>query len=1180
MVVTMSYKKLWAAVACAVLGYSGRGEATEEISRSVHHEYEHVEGTLFSRIDAAESGLEFENAYDDPEMWGSRFQEFQGGAIGTGVAAGDVDGDGWLDLYVVSKTGKNKLFRQVAPLRFEDVTEQAGVSGGDGWGSGASFADVDNDRDLDLYVCHVDAPNMLYLNDGKGRFEEAGAAAGLDIATGSVVGAFEDFDRDGDLDLFLLTNVASIARSPEGEPDYLFENDGTGTFRDVTSEKGIESLPEKGHSATWWDANGDGWADLYIANDFEAPDHLYLNSGDGTFVDVREQALPHTAWFSMGSDFGDINNDGQFDFLVADMAGTTHLKQKIAMGDMGGLVDYMDTLTTPQYMANALYVSNGTDRFLEGARLMGLAKTDWTWSPRFEDLDNDGWIDLHVTNGMVRSFNDSDMLNRAKRARSRAEVVAMMKKSPPLAERNLAYRNGGDWSFEDQGEAWGLDHVGVSFGSVLADFDKDGDIDIVYSNYEDTVSFYRNNSRTNAVTIELNGTESNPHGIGAQVTLRSDQGTQTRRLSLTRGALSTSLSPLHFGLGSGDKVDSVEVKWPSGAVQSFVGLEANSNYLIVEKRAGSNTETPMAQSAALFVEESVSMGLDHVNQELAFNDMVRQPLLPNRMNTLGGGLAWGDADGDGDSDLYVAGAKGRTGALYLNDGEGRFEIDSKNQPWQENMDTEEMAPLWVDFNNDGALDLYVSSGGVEEDAGSAVFNDSLYVNDGEGQFALSKASSLPDSRASGSVVAASDFDKDGDLDLFVGGRVIPGDYPRSSESVLLENHGGSFEQAAKDSVEGLGNLGMVTAAVWSDANNDGWLDLLVAGEWEPIRLFLNHEGVLKEVASSDCGFGAHKGWWNALEPADVDGDGDIDYVVSNVGLNTKYHASLDHPIELYYGDFEGKGEMNIIEAEYEGDKLFPVRGKSCSTRAMPSLGSKFTTFESFGGALLTEIYQLNEAKKYQATELAHGVFINLEDAQFEFRPLPRLAQISTAFGIAARDFDGDGFVDIALGQNFFGPQVETGRFDGGQSLLLLGNGRGDFEATMPIDSGIQIVGEVRGMAVADWNDDGWPDLAVTRANDRMIALRNGGRQGNHSFSVRLEGVQAQVTGARVVVVYDDGRRQAAEISQGSGYLSQSESVLFFGYKESNKPVRIEATWNDGARSEITWKPGLVLMARP
>ncbi|MDQ8187824.1 FG-GAP-like repeat-containing protein [Pelagicoccus sp. SDUM812002] len=1134
--------------------------------------------TLFSKLTPGEIGLAGKNAYADPEMWGEKYGEFQGGAVGTGLAAGDIDGDGLVDLFAVTKTGPNRLYRQVAPLQFVDIAAQSGVMGGESWGTGCSFADIDNDGDLDLYVCQFDAPNLLYINDGNGKFTEAAAAAGIAVQSGSVIGAFEDYDRDGDLDLFLLTNVLDATGNPEGEPDLLFQNQGDGTFKEATGAAGIADDRGKGHSATWWDANGDQWPDLYVSNDFEAPDHLYKNNGDGTFTDITDLALPHTAWYSMGSDFGDINNDGRLDLLTADMANTTHFKSKVTMGDMGGWVDYFDAQVTPQYMKNAVFLNSGTHRFMEVAKMTGLSSTDWTWSTRFEDFDNDGWLDLHVTNGMVRSFTDSDMVNKIKSLQSKRQVIALVKNSPVLREKNLAFRNDGadTLHFSKVTSEWGLEHEGVSFGSVSADFDNDGDLDLVYANYEDELSFYRNDSQSNSLVIELDGTRSNSHGIGAQVVLETSQGTQIRKLTVARGVLSSSQAIAHFGLGGDTTAKSLTVYWPSGSVQTFNDIPAQQRIRIQEPDTGpspSPAKESITTVKGLFAESANTLGLDFEHKEETFDDMVRQPLLPHRMNTLGGGIAIGDADSDGDSDIYFSGAAGQAGALYLNNGKGHYSKDASAQPWDKKIQTEEMAPLWVDLNRDGLLDLYVSSGSVETEAGDSSLSDSLYLNVGNGRFAEADASEFNPVSSSNSVVAAADFDADGDIDLFVGGRVVPGEYPRAPRSALLRNDGGVLVDVTDEVAPGLAESGMVTAALWTNAQGLSSRDLLVLAELEAPRYFENRSGKLTE-STHDKGLGNLKGWWNSLTAADVDNDGDIDYVAGNLGFNTKYKANSAHPFRIYFNDFEGTGKCNVVEAKYEGDNLLPVRGRSCSSRAMPSIAEKFPTFHDFGAASLESVYapeKLQESLVKEATELGSGIFINNGPQKaFSFKHLPRVAQIAPIYGIAAADFNGDGNIDLALAQNFNGPQVETGRYDGGIGLLLIGDGTGSFRGAEADESGIFIEDEARGMAVADLNSDGWPDLLTSRPNNAIQAYLNTGETSHKSMAISLRSAtpgNPQALGAEILVVYSDASKRAFELSGNSGYLSQNEACIYLGVTDSLKPERIEITWPDGSQSQ-------------
>jgi len=1130
--------------------------------------------TLFTRLAPEATGLKAVNDYSDPRMWGQLYDEFQGGALATGLAAGDVDGDGWTDLYAVSKHGPNTLYRQVAPLVFEDATAAAGIAGNaEEWSVGATFADVDNDGDLDLYLCLFDAPNQLFLNDGQGRFTEGAAVAGIAVQSGSVVGAFEDYDRDGYLDLFLLTNVQSSTRRPEGEPDHLFRNRGDGTFEEVTKEAGIKSDSGKGHSATWWDANDDGWPDLYIANDFEGPDLLYKNNGDGTFSDITEVALPHTAWYSMGSDFADINNDGLFDFLATDMANTTHFKSKVTMGDMGGWVDYFDTLATPQYMKNAVYLNSGTHRFMEVAKLTGLASTDWTWSPRFADFDNDGWIDLHVTNGMVRSFSDSDMVNKIRTLSSKRQIIALIKNSPILAEKNLAFRNdgAGKLHFTKSTAAWGLQHEGVSFGSVTADFDKDGDLDLVYANYDEALSFYRNDAKGNALIVSLEGSRSNRYGIGARVVAKTSQGTQARRLSIARGALSSSEPIAHFGLGSRESVEELAVHWPSGEVQTLENLSAGQRIRILEPDTGATVQAAKATAKGvkgLFEERAAELGIDFARKEQSFNDMKRQSLLPHRMNTLGGGIAIGDADGDGDSDLYFAGAAGQTGQLYLNQS-GSYKADAREQPWSSKVAQEEMNPIWFDANADGLLDLYVSSGGVEAESGAPTLEDALYLNSASGLFSEAHAADHPRSATSSSVVASADFDQDGDLDLFVGGRVIPGDYPRAPASRLLRNDGGTLTDVTELIAPQLQECGMVTAAIWTDASADGKADLLIARELGSPMLLVNAADGFRDD-SAQAGLANLEGWWFSLASADVDSDGDIDYILGNIGKNTKYKASEERPFKIYYNDFEGTGTCNIVEAKYEGESLLPVRGRSCSSRAMPSLAEKFPTFHAFGAASLESVYtqeKLSEATLVQAKELNSGILLNDGSGKFSFKKLPREAQLSPVFGIAAADFNADGHLDIALSQNFHGPQVETGRYNGSLGTLLLGNGGGSFTSLSHTESGFFIQGEGRGLAVADLNSDNRPDILATQVDRETLAFINSGTSGGDPLVISLSSSDkgnAAAYGALVTVSYADGSKQAFEKTSTSGHYSQSEPLIFLSRTADRTPVSLEVRWPDGS----------------
>jgi len=1164
------------------------------------------ESGRFNSLSPNRTGIDFTHRYLSSAMLGRDLEQAK---IWGGVCLGDYNGDGLADVYLTRPYQGNRLYRNLGEFRFKDVTKQAGVGAERTWANGATFVDIDNDGDLDIYVCGFFSPNLLYINQGNGTFIERAGDFGLDFNGASIMAAFADYDLDGDLDVYLLTNGATpsnlpfeyslrdgewhipdhlrqnydilqrpdgqVLRIKAGQYDHLYRNNGDGTFTDISNEAGI-SGNHLGLSARWWDYNHDRFPDLYVANDYWGSDRIYRNNGDGTFTDIVNIAVPYTPWFSMGSDAADINNDGLLDFMGSDMAGTSHYKSKVAMGDMAKNAWFLDSAQPRQYMVNALYVNSGAGRFMEAAQLAGVASTDWTWSVNFADLDGDGWVDLFVTNGMMRDWFNSDL-------RAKAEELGGMEsqaghdfwlKQPQKRDLNLAFRNLGDFRFDPVGSAWGLAHESVSFGAAVGDLDGDGDLDLVVNNFEESASVYRNDVATgHRVMIRLIGTASNRDGIGAMVRLEYAAGVQVRYLTLARGFMSAGEPRAHFGLGDHQSIDRLTVYWPSGHQQVFGSLAADRLYTIHEP-SGPASSSPTSSSptpTTMFIESPALKS--SVHREKFYNDFKRQPLLPNKLSQLGPGLAWSDVDGDGDQDVYISGAAGAQGVLRINEGDGEFSWRYLDAPWS-NMRHEEMSPLFFDADGDGDEDLYVVSGGVECEQDDPLLRDWLYLNDGHGQFKLAADDTLPDVRDSGSIATAGDFDRDGDLDLFVGGRSIPGQYPLSPRSRLLRNDGGRFTDITDQTAPTLSRSGMVTSAVWSDADNDGWLDLLVTYEWGPLRLWRNQGGQLVEHTEA-AGLAGRLGWYNGIAAGDVDRDGDMDYVVTNFGLNTKYHQpTANKPVLIYYGDYEGTGRKRIIEAEYEGDSLFPVRGKSCSTNAIPSLGEKFTSFHDFAIAPLQEIYTakcLTEANRFEANSLESGVLINDGSARFTFHPLPRLAQISPGFGVVLTDVDGDGQLDLYLVQNFFGPQRETGRLAGGVSLLLTGNGDGTFEPVWPDRSGLMVSGDAKGLAVVDINNDGWIDLAVTVNDAPVQVFENQGHPANRTVTVQLQGLPGNLTavGSRVTVHMDDQTTQTAEVHAASSYLSQSAAPLIFGMGPSAHIQTLSVRWPNGRESSFS-----------
>ena len=1178
----------------------------------------------FVNLSPQKTGIDFQHTW---ELQPKHRDQLRNSFIASGVAIGDFDNDGLADVFLTRQIDGGRLYRNLGGFQFEEVTLKVGINPMGMWSTGATFADINNDGWLDLYVCGFDSPNRLYINY-QGKFKEEASNYGLNFHGASVTMSFADYDLDGDLDGYLLTNrlhpseaiedvkilrqknqplrVHSDSREiayfikppkriqmlvPAGQFDHLFRNDN-GHYVDVSMESGIGELPYYGLSATWWDYNDDGWPDLYVANDYMGPDHLFRNDGldvNGlvTFTDVVDKALPHTPWFSMGSDFADINNDGRVDFLASDMAGSNHYRDKLSMGSMSGPSSdawFLNFPNPPQYMRNALYLNTGTDRFMEIAHLTGLAKTDWTWTVKFGDLDNDGFEDVYFTNGMSRDFFNGDLKERTQQIARESgslglKVLEMWEKEEPYRLNNQVYRNLGDLQFEDLSNQWGLDHFGVSTGSAMGDLDGDGDLDLIVNGFEEPILVYRNDVSTgNPLRIKLIGRVSNNAGIGAKIVLETSDVSQqlVRYVTGSRGFMSSSETIVHFGLGRKEKADKITIYWPSGITQILLDIPAGFLYTITEPNLSSQKKNlpSLVESRGTMFSSSEKGLATIIHQEKKYDDFQRQKLLPNRLSQLGPGMAWGDVNGDGYNDVFIGGSAGFVGNLFLNLGNGQFE-NSSQFCFTYDLLSEDMGSLFIDYDLDGDLDLYVVSGGVECEPGDEMLRDRLYKNDGTGNFEKVPSDMLPDIRSSGGVVVAADIDGDNRLELFIGGRIIPGKYPESPRSYILRYTGSKYEDVTDIFAPEIKQLGMVTSALFTDVDGDHRPDLLVTYEWGPVRYFYNKGGKLID-RTSQTGLGERQGWYNSISGGDMDNDGDMDYLVGNFGLNTKYQATPEKPEILYYGDFEGNGKKRIIEAKFENGICFPHRGLGCSSGAMPMVRQKLPTYHQFAITSLQDIYtenRINDAEKFEVNNLASGILINQMDDQgnvkFEFQPLPRMAQASPIFGSAFCDINGDGNLDIYLLQNFFGPQRETGYMDGGVSLLLLGDGTGQFESVSPSTSGLLVPGDGTCLTINDINQDYRPDFIAGVNSGKLRVFLNQTQSQSMAINILDRSEGRNHIGAKVSVIFSDDSIQLHEISAGGGYLSQSAPVVFIGVGNSERKVEnIKIRWPDGFIKEF------------
>ncbi len=1026
--------------------------------------------TLFEELTPQQTGVAFSNTLQETEAFNIiQYLYFYNGG---GVAAGDVNNDGLPDLYFSANQGPNKLYLNRGNFRFEDATEQAGVAGTGSWKTGVSMADVNGDGWLDIYVCQVGSyksivgRNQLFINLGNGTFAERAAEYGLDFKGFSTHAAFFDYDADGDLDLYLLNhsvhaaeNYGSATIRQRREPlagDRLYRNDG-GRFNDVSEQAGIfGSRIGYGLGVAISDLNLDGRPDIYVANDFHENDYLYYNNGDGTFTEAIQQSMQHTSNFSMGCDIADYNNDGLPDVFTLDMkpAEETVLKRSAGTDPYNIYLFKLSYGYHFQFPRNMLQLHSGlctptTARFSEIGQLAGIAATDWSWSVLCFDMDNDGWKDLFISNGIRRRLNDLDYLNfiSNEQVQRNATDLEMARRMPDGAVPNFAFRNQADLTFQDVSAAWGLNRKGYSNGAAWADLDNDGDLDLVVNNLDAPASVYRN--RTSEQTpnryldFKLEGEGANTHGIGAQVWVAAAQQVQMQEHYASRGFQSSVAPGLHFGLGQASQVDSVLVIWPDRRVQVLRQLQANQR-LVLRQRDAWLLPVPdwkTSHKSATWKEPNANAwGLDFVHQENEPSDFDREKLIPFMTSTLGPRLAIGDIDGDGRDDLFVGGAHGQASALYRQGANGFFEPMPCPALEQDSL-YEDVAAVWFDADADGDLDLYVVSGGGEDWSMPAghTFQDRLYLNDGKGALGKAPSDALPAIHSSGACAVVLDFDTDGRPDLFVGGYSMPNQYGLAPRSYLLRNAGaGRFEDVTANAAPDLVMPGMVTAAVWDAPQRT----LIIAGHWMPVALytFENGKAARRELPQSH-------GWWNTLVLTDVNADGRSDILAGNWGLNSEFQPSVTEPISLLVADFDGNGSTDPVMTYFRNGKCYTYFGRDELARQMVGLKKRYTDYQSFAEAGLDKIFPIKirrKAKQMQVFTLASTLFVAQADGRYEAMLLPLEAQLAPIYAFALADFNGDGIQDAVSAGNYYETQPAIGRMSAAAARLLVGDERGGF----------------------------------------------------------------------------------------------------------------------------------------
>ncbi|MBK8883736.1 MAG: VCBS repeat-containing protein [Bacteroidales bacterium] len=1149
------------------------------------------ENTLFETISSSQSAIHFNNKITESDTINQLDVEniYNGG----GVGIGDFNNDGLPDIFFTGNIVPSKLYLNNGNFSFTDITAEAKINTSGKWCRGVAVIDINNDGRQDIYVSATlrkQAPsrkNLLYINLGSDSsnipvFREMAAGYGLDDDSHTTQADFFDYDNDGDLDVYLVVNEISPRISP-----YLFRpimkngtNPSTGKllrndwsdslkhplFRDVSREAGIQT-EGYGHSAVITDINNDGWKDIYISNDFITNDLLWINNHDGTFTDQVALYFKHTSANSMGCDAGDINNDGLEDYITLDMNPEDNYRKKMMLSPISYQLfqNYERFGYSYQYVRNTLQLNQGPRMgqndsigvpiFSEIGYFAGIEATDWSWIPVLTDFDNDGYRDLIINNGFPRDITDHDFAMFREKAYQVASKDQILMQVPEVKLHNYAFRNNGDLSFTDVSHKWGMSVPTFSNGSACADLDQDGDLDLVINNINDEALLYRNNAReqnmanSHFLRVQLKGTDRNIQGLGARIEIHYDNGKkQAWENSPFRGYLSTFEDIAHFGLGSITEVDSLVIKWQNGRMQVFRDLKADQLFKadIAGADADYSFSHPAKAEGNLFTEVTASVNINFTHKETDFVDFNIQKLLPHKFSEYGPALASGDIDGNGLDDIICGGSSGNSSVMFFQQPDGKFiQKDLLTDPEKAEKLWDDTGILLFDADGDSDPDLYIASGGFENEGNTRPYRDHFYLNDGKGRF-TENSEAIPENLTSKFCVRASDFDRDGDLDLFIAGRVDPWTYPKPVSSCIYRNDSQQgnvkFTDITKDAAPDLGNIGLVCDAIFTDYDNDGWSDLILAGEWMPVTVFKNSNGVFRNMTSI-TGISDRNGLWNSISAGDFDNDGDIDYILGNLGLNSYYRADKGHPISIYAADFDNNGSYDAFPALYLPSsqqntslRSFPAHGRDDAVKQMISMRSKFQNYKSYAISTIEQLFskeQLTNSMIIKADYLKSSFCRNEGNNKFTLVPLPIQAQISALNGMAVDDFDGDGNLDVIINGNDWGTEVTVGRYDALNGLLLSGDGKGNFTPLSILQSGIYIPGNGKGM------------VGLRSSDNRYMIAAGVNRGPLKIFSLKKKPglIPLQVDDISAELEYKNGTRRKQEFYFGSSFLSQSARFM-------------------------------------